>query len=89
MVDRRQLVIGTSSLAAPRAGSTARGAMSANPETLIAIFVMALAAMAAKGGAFVAGAIVGVITTRTLDGFAPSLFSSVGAVALGRWLGLS
>jgi uncharacterized membrane protein len=28
--------------------------MSANPETLIAIFVMALAAMAAKGGGFVA-----------------------------------
>jgi hypothetical protein len=85
----RSAAIGTSSLAPPRAGSTARGAMSANPETLIAIFVMALAAMAAKGGAFVAGAIVGVITTRTLDGFTPSLFSSVGAVALGRWLGLS
>jgi uncharacterized membrane protein len=28
--------------------------MSANPETLVAIFVMALAAMAAKGGGFLA-----------------------------------
>ena len=97
--------------------------MSANPETLIAIFVMAAAAMAAKDGGFVVmrwlgrhrfvsawldhapgavmaaaavvpivqngGAFVGVITTRTLGGFTPGLFSSVGAVALGRWLSLS
>src|SRR6202795_5100595 len=102
--------------------------MSACPENLIALVVMALAALAAKGGgfvamrwlgrhrfvsawldhapgavmaaaavvpivqnrgAFVAGAIVGVITTRMLGGFTPGLFSAVGAVALGRWLGLS
>jgi hypothetical protein len=37
----------------------------------------------------VAGAIVRVITTRMLGGFTPGLFAAIGAVALGRWLGLS
>jgi uncharacterized membrane protein len=102
--------------------------MSANPETLIAIFVMALAAMAAKGGgflamrrlgrhrfivavldhapgavlvsaavvplaqsggAFVVGAVVAAVVTRTAGGFTPGLFAAVGAVALARWAGLS
>jgi uncharacterized membrane protein len=102
--------------------------MSASPETLTAIFVMALAALAAKGGGFVAmrwlgrhrfvsawlnhapgavmaaaaavpivqnggafvvGAIAGIVATRTLGGFTPGLFAAIGAVALGRWLGLS
>ena len=102
--------------------------MSANPENLIAIFVMALAAMAAKGGGFVAmrwlgrhrfvnalldhapgavlvsaaivplvqagsafivGAVVGAVLTRTVGGFTPGLFGAVGAVALARWAGLA
>lgn len=102
--------------------------MSANPETLIAILVMALAAMAAKGGgflamrwlgrhrfivsvldhapgavlisaavvpltqsggAFVVGAVVAAVVTRTAGGFTPGLFAAVGAVALARWAGLS
>ena len=101
--------------------------MSANPETLIAILVMALAAMAAKGGgflamrwlgrhrfivavldhapgavlvsaavvplaqsggAFVVGAVVAAVVTRTAGGFTPGLFAAVGAVALARWAGL-
>jgi len=101
--------------------------MSANPENLIAIFVMALAAMAAKGGGFLAmrwlgrhrfvmaclehapgavlvsaaivpivqvggayvvGAVVAAIVTRTAGGFTPGLFAAVGAVALARWAGL-
>ena len=101
--------------------------MSASPENLIAIFVMALAAMAAKGGgflamrwlgrhrfilaildhapgavlvsaavvpivnaggAFVAGAVVAAVVTRTFGGFTPGLFAAVGAVALARWAGL-
>lgn len=102
--------------------------MSASPENLIAIFVMALAAMAAKGGgfvamrwlgrhrfvsawlqhapgavlvsaavvplvqmggAFIAGAIAGVVVTRLVGGFTAGLFAAVGAVALARWAGLS
>jgi uncharacterized membrane protein len=102
--------------------------MSASPENLIAIAVMALAALAAKGGGFVAmrwlgrhrfvsawlqnapgavlvsaaivplvevggafvvGAIAGVIVTRTAGGFTAGLFAAVGAVALARWVGLS
>ena len=102
--------------------------MSTNPETLAAIFVMALAAMAAKGGgflamrwlgrhrfivavldhapgavlvsaavvpltqsggAFVIGAAVAAVVTRTAGGFTPGLFAAVGAMALARWLGLS
>ena len=57
MADRRQLVHrdrrpGRRPLR--RAPGHAGSAMSANPETLIAILVMALAAMAAKGGGFLA-----------------------------------
>ena len=102
--------------------------MSASPENLVAIFVMALAAMAAKGGgfvamrwlgrhrfvsawlqhapgavlvsaavvplvqmggAFIAGAVAGVVVTRLAGGFTAGLFAAVGAVALARWAGLS
>jgi uncharacterized membrane protein len=102
--------------------------MSAHPETLVAILVMALAAMAAKGGgflamrwlgrhrfivavldhapgavlvsaaavpltqsggAFVVGAVVAAVVTRTAGGFTSGLFAAVGAVALARWAGLS
>lgn len=102
--------------------------MSASPENLVAIFVMALAAIAAKGGGFVAmhwlgrhrfvsawlqhapgavlvsaavvplvnsggayviGAAVGAVATRTAGGFTPGLFSAIAAVALARWAGVS
>jgi uncharacterized membrane protein len=101
--------------------------MSATPENLIAILVMALAAMAAKGGGFLAmrwpgrhrfvvawlehapgavlvsaaivpvvqtggayvvGAVVAAVVTRTAGGFTSGLFAAVGAVALARWAGL-
>ena len=101
--------------------------MSASPENLIAIFVMALAAMTAKGGgfvamrwlgrhrfvsamlqhapgavlasaavvplvqmggAFIAGAVAGVVVTRLVGGLTGGLFAAVGAVALARWAGL-
>lgn len=104
------------------------GAMSASPENLVAILVMALAAIAAKGGgfvamrwlgrhrfvsawlqhapgavlisaaivpivqmgnAYVAGAVVGALVTRTAGGFTPGLFAAVAAVALARWAGAS
>lgn len=97
-------------------------------DNLIAIAVMALAALAAKGGGFVAmrwlgrhrlvsawlqhapgavlvsaaivpvvqtggaywaGAVVGMIATRTGGGFTVGLFAAVGAVALARWAGVS
>lgn len=102
--------------------------MSASPENLVAILVMALAAMAAKGGGFIAmrwlgrhrfvnalldhapgavlvsaavvpltqsggafivGAVVGTVLTRTVGGFTAGLFGAVGAVALARWAGLA
>ena len=102
--------------------------MSASPENLVAIFVMALAAMAAKGGGFIAmrwlgryrfvnalldhapgavlvsaaivpltqaggaylvGAAVAAVLTRTVGGFTAGLFGAVGAVALARWAGLA
>lgn len=102
--------------------------MNVSTENLIAIAVMALAALAAKGGGFVAmrwlgrhrfvsawlqhapgavlvsaaivpltqgggayvvGAVVGAVATRTAGGFTMGLFAAVGAVALARWAGLT
>jgi uncharacterized membrane protein len=102
--------------------------MNVSTENLIAIAVMALAALAAKGGgfvamrwlgrhrfvsawlrhapgavlvsaaivpltqgggAYVAGAVVGAVATRTAGGFTVGLFAAVGAVALARWAGLT
>ena len=41
------------------------------------------------GGAYVAGAVVGAVATRTAGGFTVGLFAAVGAVALARWAGLT
>jgi hypothetical protein len=52
--------------------------------------VMAAAVpIAQNGGAFIVGAIAGIMAARTLGCFTPGLFAAIGAVALGRWLGLS
>jgi len=41
-----------------------------------------------NGGAYVAGAVAGVVATRTSGGFTLGCFAAVGVVALARWAGM-